>query len=197
VDVNVERPKMRVLASVSALLGLCHALALSSERGVISKLSRTIELSNGLSRVQTSLTLDSRDTLSLAVPAALHGNLSHLTAQSKDSKSKIQVVKRFHDLQTRVSYGLPGQGSSLARRDAFIYDLDLSQETASELSLTVTEIYAHISKPLPAQLEQSSQDGQYFLWNADLLGGWSVLNEVAEAKVRVKYVHSFVGFIAT
>jgi hypothetical protein len=89
------------LSWLSVLAAGCHALSSASGHGHVSKLARTIEFSNALSRVQTSLTLSlPRNALKLAVPAAIHGNLSHLTATKKDTKASLDIVKQFHDLKT-------------------------------------------------------------------------------------------------
>jgi hypothetical protein len=64
----------------------------------------------------------------------------------------------------------------------------LSQETGSEITLSIMEVFAHLASPLPAQLEQVSTDGQYFLWQSNLAGGWSAFNDVDSATVRIKWV---------
>ena len=90
---------MRLLICLLFALGLTHARNLASEHGSIQKLSRTIELANGLSRIQTTLQLNAQESLKLAVPSQIHSNLSSLTATSKATKQKVDISKGFHDLK--------------------------------------------------------------------------------------------------
>lgn len=68
-----------------------------------------------------------------------------------------------------------------------MYTLAVPEDAANQnASLIIREVYSHLATPVPKQLEQTSLDGQYLLWQADILGGYGLLHDLKDAQVRVR-----------
>ena len=75
-------------------------------------------------------------------------------------------------------------------RQAALYNVILPADklqVGRNLSLSVTELFLHLSKPFPRELAHDNVDGQYLKWSGDLLGGYALLgHDIADARVRVR-----------
>jgi hypothetical protein len=68
------------------------------------------------------------------------------------------------------------------------YQIILPQEllvSSANVSVTINEVYTHVSQPKPKELVQFGEK-QLMVWMGDLLGGFGYGRDIPDVRVRIK-----------
>jgi len=165
--------------ALSALIAVCSASP-PHEPFIPHALSHQIDLSGSVTRCQSTLVLEYigsgliEETFEITVSDDVYEKLSWF---------EVNVGKVKANGLAKVRTGLPNTNS---RTQSLIIDLPPSSLAAgANVTLTINEVYTHLSVPKPRTLEQTAEN-QYMFWSGDLMGGLTSSRTFNEVLIRVK-----------